>query len=138
MIAVWFYAGVLNTGRVQMSSNLATSKRRGLLGGLSAVALATAAGALMVPSAAQAHTSTVDLSRSGCSYAGQSSHGYAKTWKGGGSCSGHAWLRVNWAGNVSSWSHDASKVEFYAPGNNGIVWSEHKSCETCGSKKINH
>lgn len=54
------------------------------------------------------------------------------------SCSGHAWLRVNWAGNVSSWSHDASKVEFYAPGNNGIVWSEHKSCETCGSKKINH
>lgn len=121
-----------------MSSRTGTNKRRRLLGGLSAVALATTAGVLAVPSAAQAHTGNVNISRSGCTYAGTSTHGYARSWKGSGSCTGHVWLRVNWAGSVGSWLHAPDDIDFTAPGGSGIVWSDHKSCETCGVARITH
>lgn len=87
---------------------------------------------------AQAHGGWVDISRGSCEYSGYSDHGYAKTQKGSGGCSGHAWLRVNWNGNISSWAHDPSRQSFTAPGGTGIRVSDHKSCGSCSYKSVRH
>jgi hypothetical protein len=103
-----------------------------------AFAVACVTGVFAAPMA-QAHAAYVDLSRSGCYYTGYSDHGYAYTQKLGGSCTGHAWLRVTMIpGGTGSWVHDASVVRFYAPSGYRITKSEHKSCETCGVATITH
>lgn len=103
-----------------------------------AVAAAAVAGVAVSTVPAQAHVGSVDISRGSCTYTGMSDHGYAKTEKLSGKCTGHAWLRVNWNGNVSSWAHKAGKQEFTAPDGKGLRVSDHKSCGKCAYKNIKH
>jgi hypothetical protein len=108
--------------------------------GVSAAALgmAATAGMLLAPAPAQAHTGIVDVSRNGCGYWGSSDHGYAYTEKTSGSCSGWAYLRVRWNGNIGSWASDPQRIWFAAPGGSGLQVSDHKSCSTCSYKNIWH
>ncbi|WP_146169052.1 hypothetical protein [Actinoplanes italicus] len=106
---------------------------------MAAVSAGAFVGAILIaPTAAQAHEQTVFLDRAGCGYYGWSNHGQAETARYSGSCSGHAWLRVNWNGNLSSWTHGLPSVRFTAPGLSGIAYSQHKSCETCSVSTILH
>jgi hypothetical protein len=105
---------------------------------MAAVATVAVAGVAMATAPAQAHTGIVNVSRGDCSYFGTSSHGEADTTKGEGDCKGHAWLRVKWNGEISSWIHDSWKARFTAPGLKGITVSDHKSCETCSYKTVKH
>ncbi|MFI7545836.1 hypothetical protein [Actinoplanes sp. NPDC049599] len=96
------------------------------------------AAGVIAPTAALAHGQTVFLDRAGCGYSGYSNHGYAETRRYSGSCSGHAWLRINWQGNLSSWTHGLPEVHVSVPNGTGIAYSQHKSCESCGAVTILH
>ncbi|ELS55682.1 hypothetical protein [Streptomyces viridochromogenes] len=103
-----------------------------------AVTTAAVAGLAVATAPAQAHASFVDVSRGSCKYYGYSDHGYAKTEKTAGGCSGHAWLRVRINGVIGSWQHDAEREWIYAPSGMSIQVSDHKSCADCSYKNIWH
>ncbi|MEU4623121.1 hypothetical protein AB0G04_24500 [Actinoplanes sp. NPDC023801] len=128
-----------------MISKETTSGRRNgrsIAAALSAAALAVTGGALIAPSAAQAHTVETWLSRSGCNWKVYSSHSAAYTQAStADSCAGHAWLsyRLSGSSSWSAWFSSATTARAIVPSGKTITGSAHTSCANgCERKYVYH